>query len=354
VTRRRAPLAALALAGLAVTATAASPAATPPAQPVDAQGRFVNLDGSTPQGLGAVLQWAVVDRLAGRRRESPSRAPVARLAPDLARLATPPAPGEPARLTWLGHASWLVQLDGVSLLVDPALRPTLFGGLERNVEPGIPIEALPRIDAQLVTHAHYDHLDLPTLTAVGAPVIAGRRLERLFRREGLFCTELGWWQTARVGDVRVTFVPAQHWSRRGLLDGNETLWGGFVIQGRAATVYHAGDTAWFDGFAEIGRRFPGLDAALLPIGGYDPAWFMEQQHLNPEQALQAFGALGAERLLAMHWGTFKLTDEPLDEPPRRLEAERRRLGLPPERVRALAVGETLEVAKAGALPGAPR
>jgi L-ascorbate metabolism protein UlaG (beta-lactamase superfamily) len=347
VKRRHAVLATITLAGLALTAAAAtaatSPAGPAPSQPVDEHGRFVNLDGSKPPGLAAVLKWAVLDRLAGRRRRSPPRAPVARLVPDLARLATPPAPGEPARLTWLGHASWLVQLDGVSLLIDPALRPTLFGGLERNVEPGLPIEALPRIDAQLVTHSHYDHLDLPTLTAVGAPVIAGLRLERLFRRAGLFCTELGWWQVARVGEVKVTFVPARHWSRRGLLDTNQTLWGGFVIEGRAATVYHAGDTAWFEGFAEIGRRFPGLDAALLPVGAYDPAWFMEQQHLDPEQAVEALAALGAQRLLAMHWGTFKLTDEPLDEPPRRLEAARARLGLAPERVRVLAVGETVEV-----------
>jgi L-ascorbate metabolism protein UlaG (beta-lactamase superfamily) len=271
---------------------------------------------------------------------------VARRVPDAARLATPPAPGQPARLTWLGHASWLVQLDGVSLLVDPALRPKLFGGLRRNVEAGLAVEALPPIDAQLVTHSHYDHLDRPTLVAVGAPVLGGQRLGRCLRCAGLRCTELGWWQAARVGEVRVTFVPAHHWSRRGLFDANRTLWGGFVIQGRSATVYHAGDTAWFDGFAEIGRRFPGLDAALLPIGAYDPAWFMEQQHLSPEQALAALGALGARRLLAMHWGTFKLSDEPLDEPPARLEAERRRLGLPPGRVRVLAVGETEEVGPA--------
>jgi L-ascorbate metabolism protein UlaG (beta-lactamase superfamily) len=273
----------------------------------------------------------------------------------VARLATPPAPGEPARLTWLGHASWLVQLDGVSLLVDPALGDGLPGGISRNAGPGLAVGELPPIDAQLVSHSHYDHLDLPTLQAVGAPVLAGKRLGRFFQRNGLHATELGWWQSARVRGVTVSFVPAQHWSRRGLFDGNETLWGGFVIRGSAATVYHAGDTAWFEGFAEIGRRFPGIDAALLPIGAYDPAWFMEKQHMNPEQALRAFGALGAGTFLAMHWGTFKLTDEPLDEPPQRLEAERRRLGLPAGRVRVLAVGETVEVGGSAraAHPGAP-
>jgi L-ascorbate metabolism protein UlaG (beta-lactamase superfamily) len=339
---RRNRLPALALAGLAMTTHAASPAPAGPPQPVGEDGRFVNLDGTGPVGLGAVLRWAVVDRLAGRRRSSPDRAPVARVSPDPAALATPPAIGAPARLTWLGHASWLVQLDGVSLLIDPVLGPTIFGGTARNVEPGLAVAALPRIDAQLVTHGHYDHLDLSTLTAVGAPVLAGLGLEPLLGGAGLPCTALGWWQAVQVGPVTVTFVPAQHWSRRGPFDANATLWGGFVIQGREATVYHAGDTAWFEGFAEIGRRFPGLDAALLPIGAYDPAWFMERQHLNPEQALAAFGALGARTLLAMHWGTFKLTDEPLDEPPLRLEAERVRLGLPRERVRVLAVGESVE------------
>jgi L-ascorbate metabolism protein UlaG (beta-lactamase superfamily) len=326
-------------------------------QPMDRSGRFVNLDGSTPPSFGTVLKWGVWDRLAGRRRDAPDRAPVARREPDLDLLAAPPPPGAPARITWLGHASFLVQLDGVSLLLDPALRPTIFPGLARNVPVGVPVERLPPIDAQLVSHSHYDHLDLPTLQAVGAPVIAGLRLERMFRSYGLFCTELGWWQTARVRDVRITFVPSQHWSRRGLGDMNETLWGGFVIQGSTATIYHSGDTAWFDGFAEIGRRFPGIDAALLPIGAYDPAWFMERQHLNPEQALRAFLALGARTFVAMHWGTFKLTDEPLDEPPVRLEAERVRLALPADRVRVLAVGETLPLPRAPAervVPGAPR
>lgn len=320
---------------------------------MDQNRRFVNLDGSSSPSLGAVLRWSVLDRLAGRRRRTPARSPVPEVEADRARLATPPEPGQPARLTWLGHASWLIQLDGISLLVDPALRPTLFGGIARNAGPGLAVAALPPIRAQLVSHSHYDHLDLPTLTAVGAPVIAGRRLERLFRRNGLACTELGWWETARVGEVRITFVPAQHWSRRGPFDANETLWGGFAIQGSSATIYHAGDTAWFEGFAEIGRRFPGLTAALLPIGAYDPAWFMERQHLNPEQALAAFQALGAETHLAMHWGTFKLTDEPLDEPPQRLETERRRLGLPAERVRVLAVGETIEVGGAAAASRGP-
>lgn len=322
--------------------------AMPFVQPRDATGRFVNLDGTRPNGLGSVLKWSVWDKLTGRRRVSPAHAPVPAVAPDLALLAAPPPPGAPARVTWLGHAGFLVQLDGISLLIDPALRPEGMVGVRRNVATPLTVAQLPAIRAVLVSHAHYDHLDLPTLQQVHAPVIAGLGMERYFRARGLFCSELGWWSSARVGDVTVTFVPAQHWSRRGPFDENERLWGGFVIEGRSATIYHSGDTARFEGFGEIAARFPSIDAALLPIGAYDPAWFMERQHLNPEQALQAFQVLGARTFVAMHWGMFKLTDEPLDEPPLRLEAERQRLGLPAERVRVPAVGETFEVVHAGA------
>jgi L-ascorbate metabolism protein UlaG (beta-lactamase superfamily) len=340
-------LAALLLVATAMTLTAFD-------QPRDAEGRFQNEDRVPPVSLWTGLRWSVWERITGERPKRPAHVPIPVMTPDLAGIARPPEPGEPARITWLGHASFLVQLDGVSLLVDPALRPTIFGGLARNVAPGVPIEKLPPIDAVLVTHNHYDHLDLPTLEQLKAPVVAGLGLERWFRDRHLFATELGWWDTTTVRGVRITFVPAQHWSRRSLFDTNRTLWGGFVIQGTRATIYHSGDTAWFGGFAEIGRRFPGIDAALLPIGAYDPAWFMESMHLNPEQALRAFRDLHARTFVAMHWGTFQLSDEPLDEPPRRIERERVRLGLPAEVVRVPAVGQTLTIGHAEALQAGRR
>ena len=305
---------------------------------------FKNLDGSGPSSFGDLLRWQIFDRLRGRRRRSPPRAEVPIVAPDLVALRTPPGKGEGARLTWLGHASWLVQLDGLTLAIDPVLSDSLPGFIKRNVPPGVPLAALPRVDASLVTHSHYDHLDLHTLKTLGAPVFAGSGMRKVIEAAGLSCTELGWWEAERLGGLRITLVPSQHWSRRGLFDLNRTLWGGFVVQGSSAGLYHSGDTAWFDGFGEIGRRYPGLDAALLPIGAYDPGWFMERQHLNPEQAVRAFGDLGARAFFAMHWGTFKLTDEPLLEPPARLRTEWKRLALPAEKLRILAIGES-EVVK---------
>lgn len=306
--------------------------------------RYLNTDGTGPRSSAEVFRWAVLDRLLGRRRSAPARAAVPSVAANSVMLATPPREGEGIRLTWLGHASWLIQLTGTSLLVDPVLGQRISGVIRRNVAPGLRIDQLPKIDGCLVTHNHYDHLDLPTLKKVGAPVWAGQGTAPFLLAAGLEAHELGWWDAASVGSVRVHFVPSQHWSRRGLFDVNEMLWGGFVVEGEGTRLYHSGDTAYFAGFAEIRQRFPNLAAAMLPIGAYDPPSFMESQHMNPEQAVQAFRDLGARDFLAMHWGTFKLTDEPLDEPPRRLRAEWTRLGLAPSSLFLLPVGGTWDTA----------
>jgi L-ascorbate metabolism protein UlaG (beta-lactamase superfamily) len=302
--------------------------------------RYLNTDGSGPRSRGEVFRWAVWDRLRGRRRSAPGSAAAPSVTPDLGLLSKLPVPDEGVRLTWLGHASWLVQLAGTSLLIDPVLGDQISGIIRRKVPPGLRIDQLPKIDGCLVTHNHYDHLDLPTLRRVGAPVWAGQGTGRLLRGAGLQTHELNWWDAAVVGSATVHFVPSQHWSRRGLFDINEMLWGGFVVEGDGTRAYHSGDTAYFSGFGEIRQRFPGISAAMLPIGAYDPPWFMESQHMNPEQAVQAFLDLGASDFLAMHWGTFKLTDEPLDEPPRRLQAEWTRLRLAPAKLQILRVGET--------------
>lgn len=313
--------------------------------------RFVNLDGSTPQKLSTVLRWALVDRVLGRRR--PDRRPfhTPRIAPDVAALRHPPASGQGVRLTWVGHASWLVQLDGVSLLIDPIFSESIGPGVHRHVPPALRVAELPPIDAQLVTHNHRDHLDLPSLKAVGRPVIAGLGLAEFFAGQKLECTELDWWATTRVGDVTVRFVPSQHWSRRGLNDENATLWGGFVVEGASARIYHSGDTAYFDGFTQIAERAGSIDAALLPIGAYEPAWFMSKQHMNPEEATRAFVDLGAREFVAMHWGTFQLTDEAMSEPPERLEREWQRRELEPARCHVLPIGGSLVVRRSSPAAG---
>ena len=315
-------------------------------RPTSKRFRFVNLDGSEPHEFSSVMKWALVDRVMGKRRNGSVAEPAPSVTPDLALLSRPPAVGEPARLTWIGHASWLIQLDGVSLVIDPILSKNIGPGVNRFVPPAVNVGAgLPAIDAQLITHNHRDHLDAPSVRAVGSPVIAGLGLKPFFAGQKLDCTELDWWGETRVGGVTIRFVPSQHWSRRGLNDSNATLWGGFIIEGSTARLYHSGDTAYFDGFTEIGRRSGPIDAAMLPIGAYDPAWFMSKQHMNPEEATQAFTDLGARTFVAMHWGTFKLTDEPLNEPPERLEQEWQRRGLDPANCKILPIGGVLDVAR---------
>jgi L-ascorbate metabolism protein UlaG (beta-lactamase superfamily) len=299
---------------------------------------FRNLDGSGAQGFAKVFRWAVLDRLAGRRVRHAPGPPAPSVEAPSEELKKVPAKTEGVRLTWLGHASWLVQLDGVSLLIDPVLGRSLSGVVRRLAPLPIGVGELPLIDATLITHSHRDHLDLPTVKRVGARVITGVGMRRHFK--SMACEELEWWQSAQVGGVRVTFVPAQHWSNRGLLDINESLWGGFVVEGSGCSVYHSGDTAYFAGFKEIGRRFPRLSAALLPIGAYQPEWFMRRQHMNPQDAVQAFVDLGAEQFFAMHWGTFQLTDEPVSEPPQLLRKAWGEQRLPEEKCHVLKVGES--------------
>lgn len=214
---------------------------------------------------------------------------------------------------------------------------------------------LPHLSAVLLTHAHYDHLDRPSIRSLpkALPLVVAAGMERYLPEARGRTIPVGWWDSREVEGLRITLVPARHWSRRGFVDVNRAWWGGFVVEGDGGAVYHAGDTGWFEGFGDIGARFPGMRAALLPIGGYDPAWFMEPSHTNPEQAGRAFLTLGAETLVPMHWGTFRLTDEPLGEPMDRLRRwwDSRR---PAGRLAQLAIGETLVLPPRGTPPSPPR
>ncbi len=253
------------------------------------------------------------------------------------------ASGERPSLTWIGHATYLVRLGGSTVLTDPVLGPRI-AVIPRLVEPGVALADMPPIDVVTVSHNHRDHMDAPSLRAIGprALFVVPRGLADWFRSEGLpRVVELDWWESTDVDGLRVTFVPSQHWSRRGLLDEDETLWGGFVLERGGVRVYHSGDTAYFSGFRTIAERVGRIDAAMLPIGAYEPRWFMRAQHMNPDDAVQAWLDLEADRFVAMHWGTFRLTDEPTDEPPRRTREVFDERGLDATRLLIPRVGETI-------------
>ena len=250
-------------------------------------------------------------------------------------------------LTWIGHSTFLVRMDGVTFLTDPIFSerasPVSFAGPKRVVPPGVPLEELPPIDFVTLSHDHYDHTDLPSIAALarrGTRFVAGLGMGDLVRGAGGEVVELDWGESVEMGPVRVHCVPAQHFSGRSIGGEGRRLWAGWVVEGPTRRFYHAGDTGYFDGFRALREQFGRIDLAALPIGAYAPAAIMRFVHLDPEEAVRATLDLDARHVVAMHWGTFDLTDEPLDEPPRRFRAAADAAALGPERAWVLAVGET--------------
>ena len=240
---------------------------------------------------------------------------------------------------WIGHATWAFRLGGQLVVIDPVWSNALSGVVKRLVPPGVALADLPAPDLVLVTHDHRDHMDLPTLAQLPDSATYVVPLGNGERMKHSNVVELDWWQSHRHGSLEITLVPARHWSMRMPWNRNDTLWGGFVVRGPEGAVYHSGDTAAGDHFAEIGARCAPIDWAMLPIGAYSPRWFMSSQHVNPDEAIDGFVALRAKRFLAMHWGTFKLTDEATGEPPARTRALWRERSFDPERLWILDVGE---------------
>ena len=247
-------------------------------------------------------------------------------------------------VTFVNHSTFLIQVNGINILTDPIwserASPVSFAGPKRVRAPGVALEDLPPVDLIVVSHNHYDHMDVETLAALkksprhDLKIIAGLGNGALFESQELGeYEELNWYQSValKVGGklIKITMVPAHHWSGRGLSDRNKSLWGGFILESGGRSVYFAGDSGYGMHFKEIGKKFPGLDLALLPIGAYEPRWFMKAQHMNPAEAVRAFVDVGAARGMGMHFGTFAdLTDEAIDQPARELEAALNELELP--------------------------
>jgi L-ascorbate metabolism protein UlaG (beta-lactamase superfamily) len=252
-------------------------------------------------------------------------------------------------LTWLGHASFLIRLDGRTILTDPFLSdyasPLPPLGPERFAPPGLRPGQLPTIDILLLSHNHYDHLDLPTIEALPAKeriqVLAPLRLGHHFTSRGFAqVRELDWHEQVAVAGIEVTGLPAIHFSKRTPFDRNATLWVGYAVQSRRRRLYFAGDTGYGPIFPALGRNARPFDAALVPIGAYEPRLLMRAVHVDPEEAVQIARDLKARRVVAMHWGTIRLTEEPPFEPPARFRTGGLAAGYGPDQLWVMRIGET--------------
>ncbi|MCX4596418.1 MBL fold metallo-hydrolase [Streptomyces sp. NBC_01549] len=245
-------------------------------------------------------------------------------------------------VSWAGHASWVIRIGGLTVLTDPVWSRKILGTPARITPVGVAWSALPSVDAVVISHNHYDHLDAPTLRRLprDTPVFVPAGLGRWFRRRRFTrVTELDWWEAVELDGVRFDLVPAHHWSKRSLADTCRTLWGGWMLTApEGQRVYFAGDTGYGHWFTAIGQRYPGIDLALLPIGAYDPRWWLSDVHCDPEEAVRAAVDLGARRMAPMHWGTFVLSAEPVLEPLTRVKVAWERTGLERGDLWDLAVG----------------
>jgi N-acyl-phosphatidylethanolamine-hydrolysing phospholipase D len=260
------------------------------------------------------------------------------------------------QFTWIGHATFLIQTGGINILTDPIFSnycgPISFLGVKRATLPGVPFKELPSIHVVLISHNHYDHLDASTVKRLGngptyfVPLGIARWFEK---RKIKNIVEMDWWQSSSLYDLKFHSVPIQHFSNRTPLDRNETLWSGWVIESRLGKIFFAGDTGYSPVFKEIGNRFGPFQIAILPIGAYRPRWFMGPVHVDPPEAIQIKKDIHSKIAIAGHWGTFKLSDEPLEEPPAYLRKTMRKNGIDERQFILMKFGETLRLSNQGGL-----
>ncbi|MBI2061228.1 MAG: MBL fold metallo-hydrolase [Nitrospirae bacterium] len=289
--------------------------------------RFFNPEGGRGKSRTlAVLRW-------GFTRKPPKwvDVPVTRTVPPKA------VDGNEIRATWVGHSTFLIQWQGINILTDPIwserASPVKWTGPKRHAEPGIRFEDLPRIHAVVISHNHYDHMDAATIKRLSIEhhpqFFVPLRVGAWFQKKHIApVTELDWWQSRSLGPLSIFSVPVKHFSGRSPTDLDRTLWSGWILKGPDGSVFVAGDTGYTKFFSEIGRRFTPVRLAALPIGAYEPRWFMSPVHIDPAEAVQACVDLGAAHCMGMHFNTFRLTDEPQDEPPIKAKAALAEKGLP--------------------------
>ena len=351
---------------LLLTITPTQAADSPDPTPSRRNGGFQNnyLD-FAPRGLNDLMRWQW--NAFRQNLPPPPSAPTPRVAPDLTFIQANARAGAAMQptVTWIGHATVLAQLGGINVLTDPIFSerasPVSFVGPKRAQPPGLALAELPRVDLVVISHNHYDHCDAASLQALNAQpggpplflVPLGLKAW-MADQEISNVVEMDWWQAHRLGAVEIVMTPVQHWSGRSLTDRLQTLWGGWALFAPDQHLFFAGDTGYSQDFSDIGQRFAerqkdgGFDIALIPVGAYEPRWFMKEQHVNPDESLRMHKDLRAKRSLGIHWGTFELTDEALDEPPRALARARSAAGLAEDDFFLLAVGQTRTLARRSA------
>jgi len=257
---------------------------------------------------------------------------------------------EDIMITWIGHESFLYQNKDINILTDPHFTerasPFSFAGPKRYMAPGMAIEDLPNIDVVTISHSHYDHLDYETVKSLSEKFknilfVVPLGLKEWFEGKGIYnVKELDWWDSIKVQQTAITFAPVQHWSARGLFDRNESLWGAWHFKNNSHSFIHLGDTGYTNDFKEIRKKLGPVDLAAIPIGAYEPRYIMEFSHMNPEEAVMSYFDLEATEAVGMSWGTFILTDEPVTEPPKKLNEALQRYDLSESDFFILYHGET--------------
>jgi N-acyl-phosphatidylethanolamine-hydrolysing phospholipase D len=298
------------------------------------------------RGLKDLLKWRFSEKLPYNDQEA---AYLPQILPDVRKRIE--AFGRDDFLVWIGHATFIIRVNGQYWLTDPVFSERAFVP-KRKTPPAMSLKDLlhvaPSINV-IISHDHYDHLDkatikaLPTSTRFFVPPGLADYIKGLGRQD---VTELDWWEESDRGDsIRLISLPAQHWSRRFGLPANSSLWASYVLVTPSATIYFAGDSGYFVGYKEIGRRFPGIDYAIMPLGAYHPRWFMHYAHMSASESIDAFEDLGARNYVPMQWGTFALGDEPVGYPAIDLRRTIESKHLDSSRFRIMDIGEILPLTK---------